>query len=138
MLCALPFLFYICESFLIPPLCAQTSRVKISKILSSTHATTNKKKSSAGICAFSLAQRDDVHMPHDDEMSANIKEIEKLFGTHIKPLNVYDDESYKFSMFFLLLSKALSSIKLIHSLTQPLYLLLARNEIIIKICQKCE
>lgn len=21
-------------------------------------------------------------MPHDDEMSANIKEIEKLFGTH--------------------------------------------------------
>lgn len=38
-------------------------------------------------------------MPHDDEMSANIKEIEKLFGTHIKLLNVYDDESHKFSMF---------------------------------------
>jgi hypothetical protein len=43
---------------------------------------------------------------NDDETSANIKEIEKLFGTHHAIKVVYDDESYKFSMFSRLLSES--------------------------------
>lgn len=66
-------------------------------------------------------------------MSANIKKIEKLFGTHHAIKVAYDDESYKFALLPRLLSKALCSI---HPSSRsapftPAYLALAANEIII-------
>jgi hypothetical protein len=69
-------------------LCFSTSRAEIPQSLSSTRALgkyLNRRKILAAQYFFFSsypAPQDDVHMPHDDEMLANMKEIEKLFGTH--------------------------------------------------------
>lgn len=49
------------------------------------------------------------NMPHDDEMSANIKEIEKLFGTHTRDKRLWRWVLQIFHV-FRLLSKAFPSI----------------------------